>query len=89
MKNIIISGDNIEGLEYLLEDRNLRGKIDLVYIAPPFATNGHFTMTADRAAPDYELINLNCLSESSENPEPPETQKSLSLDLRTNTRIGK
>ncbi|RKZ31991.1 site-specific DNA-methyltransferase [bacterium] len=50
MKNIIIKGDNIEGLKYLLSTRNLKGKIDLVYIDPPFATNGNFTITDGRAS---------------------------------------
>jgi len=50
MKNLLIKSDNIEGLRYLLEERGLRGKIDLVYIDPPFATNGNFTITDGRAA---------------------------------------
>jgi len=33
-----------------LDERRLRGKIDLVYIDPPFATNGNFTVTAGRAS---------------------------------------
>ena len=33
------------GLNYLLKERNFRNKIDLVYIDPPFATNGKFTVT--------------------------------------------
>lgn len=50
MKNLLIKADNIDGLNYLLEDRNMRGKIDLVYIDPPFATNGNFTITDGRAS---------------------------------------
>ncbi len=50
MQNLIIKGDNIKGLEYLLKNANLRGQIDLVYIDPPFATNGNFTITAERAS---------------------------------------
>ena len=50
MQNVIIKGDNIKGLEYLLKNTNLRGQIDLVYIDPPFATNGNFTVTDDRAS---------------------------------------
>jgi len=50
MKNLLIQADNIDGLRYLLEKKNLRGRIDLVYIDPPFATNGNFTVTAGRAS---------------------------------------
>lgn len=50
MHNILISGDNLKALDYLLNHRNLKGKIDLVYIDPPFATNGRFTITNGRAA---------------------------------------
>ncbi len=50
MKNIIIRGENIKGLKYLLNDSNLKGKIDLVYIDPPFATNGRFTITDGKAS---------------------------------------
>ncbi len=48
--NILIKGDNITGLRYLLDERGLRGKIDLVYIDPPFATNCKFTVTNGRAS---------------------------------------
>ncbi len=50
MKNILIKGDNILGLRYLIEERDLAGKIDLVYIDPPFATNLEFRMTEERAS---------------------------------------
>lgn len=50
MKNILIQADNIEGLNYLLKKKGLRGKIDLVYVDPPFATNGNFTITDGRAS---------------------------------------
>ncbi len=49
MKNILIKGDNIDGLHFLLNEKNLRGKIDLIYIDPPFATNSNFTITEGRA----------------------------------------
>jgi len=50
MKNLLIKGNNIQGLNYLLENRELKGKIDLVYIDPPFATGGNFTITDGRAS---------------------------------------
>jgi adenine-specific DNA-methyltransferase len=50
MHNLLIKGDNIQGLNYLLQDKKLKGRIDLVYIDPPFATNGKFTITDGRAS---------------------------------------
>ena len=47
---MLIKGDNIQGLDYLLSDKRLKGKIDLIYIDPPFATNGNFTITEGRAS---------------------------------------
>lgn len=35
--NILIKGDNLLGLQWLL-DNGYEGKIDLIYIDPPFAT---------------------------------------------------
>jgi adenine-specific DNA-methyltransferase len=46
-KNKLIHGDNLSVLKTLLDD--YAGKIDLVYIDPPFATNGHFKISEDRA----------------------------------------
>ncbi|MDR1975321.1 MAG: site-specific DNA-methyltransferase [Bacteroidales bacterium] len=46
--NILIHGDNIEGLNYLL-DNGFRSKVDLVYIDPPYSTGGNFTITDGRA----------------------------------------
>jgi len=46
-KNKLIQGDNLSVLKTLLNDYS--GKIDLVYIDPPFATNGHFKISEDRA----------------------------------------
>ncbi|OGV31010.1 MAG: cytosine methyltransferase [Lentisphaerae bacterium GWF2_45_14] len=50
MRNLLIKGNNLEGLNYLLKHRELKGKIDLVYIDPPFATGGNFTITNGRAS---------------------------------------
>lgn len=49
MKNVLIQSDNLIGLQYLLSEKKLKGKIDLVYIDPPFATGGNFTITNGRA----------------------------------------
>ncbi len=49
MNNLLINGDNVQGIDLLLNIKNLKGKIDLIYIDPPFATNGNFTITDGRA----------------------------------------
>ncbi len=50
MRNLLIQSENIKGLNYLLNTQSLKGKIDLVYIDPPFATGGNFTITNGRSA---------------------------------------
>ncbi len=50
MNNLLLHAENLKGLSYLLNERGLRGKIDLVYIDPPFATNGTFTVSEGRAS---------------------------------------
>lgn len=47
--NLLIHGDNLAALQKLLDD-GLRGKIGLVYIDPPFATNTHFTIGEGRVS---------------------------------------
>lgn len=48
--NLLIHGENIKAMRYLMERRKLAGKIDLVYIDPPFATNCRFKITNGRAS---------------------------------------
>ena len=50
MTNILIDGENKAGLNYLLDVLNMKGKVDLVYIDPPFATNTNFTVSNGRAS---------------------------------------
>jgi len=50
MQNLLLQSENIQGLTHLLEIKKLKAKIDLVYIDPPFATNGNFTITDGRAS---------------------------------------
>ena len=45
--NKLIHSDNLSALKTLLDDYS--GKVDLIYIDPPFATNGHFKISKDRA----------------------------------------
>ena len=49
MESLLIKGDNIKAIDLLLTEKGLKGKIDLIYIDPPFATNGNFTITDGRA----------------------------------------
>ena len=46
MNNLLIHGDNIVAMKQLLDD-GYKGKIDLVYIDPPFATGGVFGVDSD------------------------------------------
>jgi adenine-specific DNA-methyltransferase len=48
--NKLIECENLIALKKLITDYNLAGKIDLVYIDPPFATNNSFTITDERAS---------------------------------------
>lgn len=48
-KNKLIHGDNLAILKSLLDDHDLANKVDLIYIDPPFATNGHFKIGEKRA----------------------------------------
>jgi len=48
--NLLLEADNIDGLQYLLQECNLAGKVDLVYIDPPFATNAVFKVSEGRTA---------------------------------------
>jgi adenine-specific DNA-methyltransferase len=46
--NLLLHGDNYEGLLYLIEQKNLAGKISLIYIDPPYGTKQEFTLSTDR-----------------------------------------
>jgi adenine-specific DNA-methyltransferase len=48
--DLLIQSDNLIALKHLITTYNLAGKIDLIYIDPPFATNNIFTVTNDRAS---------------------------------------
>jgi adenine-specific DNA-methyltransferase len=40
--NMLISGDNLQVLRALIKDPKIKGKVRLIYIDPPFATNQEF-----------------------------------------------
>lgn len=48
--NMLIFGENLHVLKVLINDFKLKGKIDLIYIDPPFATNNNFTISNGRAS---------------------------------------
>ena len=49
-QNLVIWGDNFSGLNLLLEESKIKGKVRLVYIDPPFATNQVFKTGNGRTA---------------------------------------
>jgi adenine-specific DNA-methyltransferase len=49
-KNLLIQGDNLLILKKLATSGGLVGKIDLIYIDPPFATNNTFTLGENRVS---------------------------------------
>ena len=48
MENLLIQSENTKALRYLLGECGMAGKVDLVYIDPPFATNDTFTVSEGR-----------------------------------------
>lgn len=49
-KNALFWGDNLPVLKTLSEKSYLRGKVDLIYIDPPFATNANFYCGNERVS---------------------------------------
>lgn len=45
----LIKGENLEVMKFMIKKMGLSGKIDLVYIDPPFSTNNIFTVSKDKA----------------------------------------
>ena len=41
-ENVLASGDNLAYMEYLLKKQNMAGKIQLIYVDPPFFTNSKY-----------------------------------------------
>lgn len=55
--NLLIHSNNLVALKQLITKHNLEGKIDLVYIDPPFATNNTFTISDGRASTISNSLN--------------------------------
>lgn len=51
-ENKLILGDNLKVLKTLVDDPNVRGKVNLIYIDPPFATKRDFMKDTVRAYTD-------------------------------------
>lgn len=51
-ENQLILGDNLKVLKSLAEDQNVRGKVNLIYIDPPFATKRDFMQNEVKAYED-------------------------------------
>ena len=51
-ENKLILGDNLKVLKVLAEDPDVKGKIKLIYIDPPFATKKDFMKDAEKAYSD-------------------------------------
>lgn len=49
-KNKLILGENLGVLKTLMSDFDLKGKINLIYIDPPFSTKNCFTIGKDRVS---------------------------------------
>lgn len=45
----VIKGENLEVLKFLITEGGLKGKIDMIYIDPPYSTNNIFTMSDSKA----------------------------------------
>ena len=41
-QNILVQGDNLPFMQFLLEQKNLQGKINLIYIDPPFFSKANY-----------------------------------------------
>lgn len=50
LRNTLIFGDNLPILKAFSENPDIRGKVDLIYIDPPFSTNTNFTYGNDRVS---------------------------------------
>ena len=47
---MLVQGDNLAVLKALMQDEKVCGRVGLVYIDPPFATNQHFRKGSERTA---------------------------------------
>lgn len=48
-KSILVKGENLEVLKYLIEKFKLNGKIDLIYIDPPYSSSNTFFTSEEKS----------------------------------------
>ena len=41
-KNMLARGDNLTFMQYLLHQKNMKGKLDLIYVDPPFFSKADY-----------------------------------------------
>ena len=54
--NSLYNGDNLDVLKHLIHNKNLKGKIRLVYIDPPYGTNSVFHSRNQKCSYKDDLI---------------------------------
>lgn len=54
--NLLFNGDNLDVLKYLIHEKNLKNKIKLVYIDPPYGTNSVFQSRNQKSSYKDDLI---------------------------------
>lgn len=59
--NRLFIGDNFEILKILCQDRNTKGKVDLIYIDPPFGTGQNFVGYDENQSYSDKLVNFEFL----------------------------
>lgn len=55
-KNLLIHDDNLNAMQFLLQKSLYKGKVDLVYIDPPFGTNNIFRLGGTMSSSKESLI---------------------------------
>ena len=54
--NMLVFGDNLMALKNLYEDPNIKGKVKLIYIDPPFAVNKEFSGNKEQKAYQDKIV---------------------------------
>tara|TARA_R110002012_G_scaffold295589_1_gene492250 strand:- start:6209 stop:7534 length:1326 start_codon:yes stop_codon:yes gene_type:complete len=54
--NLLFNGDNLDVLKHLIHERNLKNKIKLVYIDPPYGTNSVFHSRNQKSSYKDDLV---------------------------------
>lgn len=57
--NKLIFGDNLQVMKSLLDDSNVKGRVKLIYIDPPFATKQEFRGSQDQKAYQDKIAGAN------------------------------